>query len=95
MEDRKSKGTEDPNESGSSTESQKIIFKNSTKLKSNASEEQLDKKSTQGSSKLVMAEYVVGGKKESSKKRKLDSKEKDSGAKQQLKLSHLDEEEDE
>lgn len=82
----------DDNESGSS---QKIVFKKSIKLrpKNDEIDPQLSGKKIQ-SNKIVMPEYVVGEKRTKPKK---DPKPKDRQASSSasLRLSHLDEEEDE
>lgn len=80
----------DSEESGSS----KIVFKKSIRLKPRDDEvdPQLDTKKIQGN-KVVMPEYVVGEKKQRPKK---ERRPKDHSAPSAtLKLSHLDEEEDE
>jgi hypothetical protein len=80
---------EENNASGSS----KIVFKNSTKLKPR--EEDTDKKEKIQGNKFVMKEYVIGEKRQ--KQKKEVPKDKNSGSAKQLRLSHLndDEEDDE
>lgn len=75
--------------------SQKIVFKKSTKLRPVEEAEEEDKPTTRGS-KVVMPEYVVGQKRQrkSDKPRRLGDSSKDKRS-QQLKLDHLNEEEDE
>lgn len=94
LEDRSQTETEmNCEESGSS---QKIVFKKSIRLKPREDEidPQLNVKKIQ-STKVVMPEYVVGEKKQKPKK---DSKPKDRQATSKginLRLSHLDEDEEE
>lgn len=80
-------------ESGCNT--QKIVFKKSVKLRPREVEEdpQLNVKKIQ-STKIVMPEYVVGEKRQNPKK---DRQPKQSlcASSNSLRLSHLDEEEDE
>ena len=80
---------EENNDSGSS----KIVFKNSTKLKPR--EEDTEKKEKIQGNKFVMKEYVIGEKRQKHKKEV--PKDKNSGSAKQLRLSHLndDEEDDE
>lgn len=88
IEDRKSKIEET-----SSSEHHKIVFKNSTKLKLKSDPERSDEKRVQGN-KFIMPQYVIGEKKNAKSEKKRDSGDK-LVLKSQLKLSHLEEEEDE
>lgn len=93
MEARKLSNQEESASPSSSSEPTKIIFKNSIKLKDHDgdNEKKNEERRIQGS-KFVMAEYVVGEKKESKKKEK---NIKNRPLLHMLKLSHLDQEEDE
>ncbi|KAL7017403.1 hypothetical protein ACKWTF_010362 [Chironomus riparius] len=86
MEQRKQQEVEN-NEIGSS----KIVFKNSTKLKPKATEDTEKKEKIQGN-KFVMKEYVIGEKKQKPKKEV--PRDKNSGSAKQLRLSHLNDEEE-
>lgn len=88
MEERKRKEEERDGSSGSS----KIVFKNSTKLKPKDDDDTERKEKIQGN-KFVMKEYVVGEKR-SKPKKNLGSKDKKSDSAKQLRLSHLDDEEE-
>lgn len=88
MEERKSK---DEEKGPSTSEPTKIIFKNSTKLKSKEGEEKSDEKRIQGK-KFVMAEYVVGEKKAKPERKKAPLG--DGSRISKLKLSHLEEEDE-
>ncbi|XP_070497864.1 U5 small nuclear ribonucleoprotein TSSC4 [Chironomus tepperi] len=85
MEQRKQQEDEN-NDSGTS----KIVFKNSTKLK--PKEVDTDKKEKIQGNKFVMKEYVVGEKKQ--KQKKEVPRDKNSGSAKQLRLSHLNDEEE-
>lgn len=93
MEERK---LTDDDESGTSTsEHTKIVFKNSTKLKSSEKEveDKIEEKRIQGK-KFVMAEYVVGGEKKKGKPERKKTNSNDGSRISQLKLSHLEEEDE-
>lgn len=79
-------------ESGSS---QKIVFKRSTRLKPRDDEvdPQLNAKKIQ-STKIVMPEYVVGEKKQKPKKPVKPKDQQQSSKSINLRLSHLDEEDE-
>lgn len=85
MEQRKQQ-EEENNDSGSS----KIVFKNSIKLK--PKEVETEKKEKIQGNKFVMKEYVIGEKKP--KQKKEVQRDKSSGSAKQLRLSHLDDEEE-
>lgn len=98
LEDRKNNESEMDYEEESGCNSQKIVFKKSVKLRPREVEEdpQLNAKKIQ-STKIVMPEYVVGEKRQKPKK---DRKPKQSlpassSNSLRLRLSHLDEEEEE
>lgn len=91
LEERKQKEGGNDGES-----SHKIVFKNSTKLKpkdSKEEEEAAERKEKIQGNKFVMKEYVVGEKKQKPKKQV--SREKTQNSAKQLRLSHLDDDEDE
>lgn len=92
IEDRKQSDDQMDNESGSS---QKIVFKKSVRLRPRHDEidPQLNAKKIQ-STKIVMPEYVVGEKRQRPHK-KLPKPKEPSTSSSSLKLSHLDEEEEE
>lgn len=89
MEERRTKGCEF--EEGPSQ--QKIVFQNSTKLRSTEdSHEKFNDGRIQGN-KFLMSEYVIGERKQKSKVKRTSTETV--CKKSQLKLSHLDEENDE
>lgn len=93
IEDRKQFDEEMNEEPGGS---QKIVFKKSIRLKPRNDEidPQLDTKKIQ-SNKILMPEYVVGQKRQKTKKAPKPQEQLSSKSSASLRLSHLDEEEDE
>lgn len=87
MEDRKLNEQEDEE---MSSDAHKIIFKNSKKLQPKDDDPEPSEKRVRGN-KFLMPEYVIGEKKTKKSKREKPTSTKSS---KQLKLSHLNEEED-
>lgn len=93
IEDRKQSDDQMDDECGSS---QKIVFKKSMRLRPRYDEidPRLNAKKIQ-STKIVMPEYVVGEKRQRPHKKLPKPKEPSTSSSSSLKLSHLDEEEEE
>lgn len=91
LEDRRQDEPQDDDMGGSS----KIVFKKSVRLRPREDEldPQLNAKKIQ-STKIVMPEYVVGEKRSKPKKERRP-KDQQSSSKSSLKLSHLDDDEEE
>jgi hypothetical protein len=94
IEERRQEEEMEAEDSGSS--SSKIVFKKSVRLRPRNDEidPQLNVKKIQ-STKIVMPEYVIGEKKQKPKKDRLPKDRSSSSKGPSLKLSHLEEEEEE
>lgn len=94
LEDRK--GTEEEMDTEDGASGSKIVFKKSVRLKPRNDEidPQINPKKIQ-SNKVVMPEYVVGEKRQKPKKDRQPRDQKSSSKGPSLRLSHLDDDEEE
>jgi hypothetical protein len=83
-------------QSNESSEPQKIVFKNSTKLRPKRDDDnESEKKEKIIGNKFVMKEYVIGEKRPKADKKTPKASSSSSAKAKQLKLSHLDDDEEE
>lgn len=96
LEDRKQNESLMDCDEDTGSSSKKIVFKKSVKLrpKEVETDPQLNTKKIQ-STKIVMPEYVVGEKRQKPKKDRKPKEHQSAAASSSLRLSHLDEEEEE
>lgn len=96
IEDRKQNDPQMDCDEDAGSSSHKIVFKKSVKLrpKEIETDPQLNVKKIQ-STKIVMPEYVVGEKRQKPKKDRRPKERQSTASSNSLRLSHLDEEEEE